>query len=336
VPDTFLGRRVKCPKCQQPFTVTAAPEPPPAKAPAAPAAARPKTPPPAARPEATIPVTPRLAPQRPPASPPPRVQEDALDEVVDEEPPGVEVVDVDVGEGGVAPVTGGSVQYLRAVQYIFENPKWVTNVLLLAVCYLIPVVGPLVGSGYLFDLVEWLSARGNKGYPDFDFGRFGKYLMRGLWPFLVSLIVYLPVWMILGVVGVVAAMILPEILVRLYSAVEYLLLALVFPLALMPLWLYTGLSQSFNVGGAFKFAPDFFKRVGKEAVIAQLLLSFGGGVLLMIGFALCCIGYFLAIAILILAYANLYAQLYQVYLQRGGPPIPLKQEAAADVGEEPV
>jgi predicted Zn finger-like uncharacterized protein len=314
VPDTFIGRRVKCPKCQQPFTVAAAAAPP---APAAPRQAAPAspTPPPRA-------VSPR------PAPPPPPAQEDALEEIGDEV--------AAVADAGAAPVTaGGGVRYLRAYQYIFENPKWVTNVLLLAVCYLIPVVGPLVGSGYLFDLTEWISTRGDAGYPDFDFGRFGKYLMRGLWPFLVSLILYLPVWMILGVVGVAMAFVLPDIVQHLYALVEYVVLLLLLPLAMMPLWLRTGLSQSLDLGATFQFAQDFFKRVGKEAVVGQLFMTFSGVVLSLLGFMLCCVGVYAALAVTVMAYANLYAQLYQLYLQRGGQPIPLKQEVPADAGGEP-
>src|SRR5690349_19837341 len=134
VPDTFIGRRVRCPKCQQPFTVAAPAGPPPAAPRPAPAAS--PTPPPRT-----------AAPRAAPPPPPPPVQEDSLEEVVDQQPVGA----------GAAPVpAGGGVRYLRAYQYIFDSPKWGTNVLLLAVCYLIPIIGPLVGSGYLFDLVEWI------------------------------------------------------------------------------------------------------------------------------------------------------------------------------------
>jgi hypothetical protein len=328
VPDTFIGRRVRCPKCQAPFTVTAGPEPPPAKAPAAPApaAVKPKAPPAAAPP-------PRATTPRP--APPPPPPEDDLDEVAEEADVDVAVVGEDGAASGAPVRGGGSIQYLRAFQYILENPKWLTNILLTALCYLIPIVGPLVGSGYLYEVVESLATRGDRRYPDFDFGRFGKYLMRGLWPFLMTLIIYLPIWMVLGVVGIACAFILPNILQHLYAGVEYILLLFVLPLAMMPLWLRTGLSQSLDLGATFKFAPDFFKRVGKEAVIAQLVLAVAGAVLSMVGMALCCVGMFPALAVLVLAYANLYAQLYQLYLQRGGQPIPLKQEAIADVGDEP-
>jgi Protein of unknown function (DUF4013) len=326
VPDTFIGRRVRCPRCQEPFTVTAAPEPP-AKAPAAPAPAgvKPKAPPAAAPP-------PRATTPRPAPPPPP---EDDLYKGAEEADVEVAVVGED-GAAAVSPVTGGgSVQYLRAFQYIFENPKWLTNILLTALCYLIPIVGPLVASGYLYEVVESLATRGERRYPDFDFGRFGKYLMRGLWPFLMTLIIYLPIWMALGVVGIVCGFILPDILLHLYAGVEYILLLFVLPLAMMPLWLRTGLSQSLDLGATFKFAPDFFKRVGKEAVIAQLLLAAAGVVLSMVGMMLCCVGMVVALAVLVLAYANLYAQLYQLYVQRGGQPIPLKQESIEGAGDEP-
>jgi hypothetical protein len=69
-----------------------------------------------------------------------------------------------------------------------------------AVATLIPVVGPVVLTGWLATIF-W--ARGDRDapadFPPFDFQYFGKYLERGLWPFLVSLVaslVLVPVTMI--------------------------------------------------------------------------------------------------------------------------------------------
>src|SRR5262245_15579904 len=87
------------------------------------------------------------------------------------------------GPVGVRRVT---MQYVRAYRYIFDSLKWMTNVLLCAVCSLIPVIGPLILFGYMFELVEFMHRRkSDVGYPDFTFDRFSTYLMRGLWPFLV-------------------------------------------------------------------------------------------------------------------------------------------------------
>src|SRR5205823_5265457 len=62
-------------------------------------------------------------------------------------------------------------------------------VLFCALCCLIPVIGPILMLGYLFEIIDSLLRSPAKPYPDFDFNRFGDYLLRGVWPFLVELIV---------------------------------------------------------------------------------------------------------------------------------------------------
>src|SRR5579859_7900971 len=114
-------------------------------------------------------------------------------------------------------------------------------------CFLVPIVGPMVMVGYLFEVIEWLHRRREEEklpwveptgvaaapegairtgpgasagsfelaapeqYPDFNVNRIQDYLMRGVWPFLVQLLIGLPVGMVLGllptfgVIGVMAA-----------------------------------------------------------------------------------------------------------------------------------
>src|SRR5438034_6215952 len=85
----------------------------------------------------------------------------------------------------VTPISG--MDYMRMLSYVFENPNWFMNLLLGALCALIPIIGPIVLLGYRYETVIGLLAVGGARYPDFNFGRFGDYLMRGLWPFLVGL-----------------------------------------------------------------------------------------------------------------------------------------------------
>src|SRR5262245_28248178 len=168
------------------------------------------------------------------------------------------------------PVTAGgprqdSMDYMRAYNYVFENPNWLTNLLLLALCSLclmIPVVGivvQLVVLGYQFETVDLLLKSHGRQYPDFDFGRIGDYLVRGLWPFLVSLIatfVLLPVVYIgMGIVALAVAGIasasgdtLGPILGFGLGAVAVVLLVVVIALAAMlmiAMILRSGLAQDF-------------------------------------------------------------------------------------------
>jgi hypothetical protein len=229
-------------------------------------------------------------------------------------------------EAGTAPVSSaGRIQFGRAYGYIRDNPKWTSNILMGAVCSLIPVVGGLALSGYQYDIVEALAVRGEEVYPDFEFGRFGKYLVRGLWPFLVALVVFLPVMIVLQVINVIVALLLPHVVGQIFGVLA-MIVYFVVSLPVVPMALRAGLGQRFDLGGNIKFAQDFLKRAGKDVLLVQLFLMFTGGLVLMVGMILCCVGMYASFAVITLASANLYAQLYQVYLARGGEAIPLKEE----------
>jgi uncharacterized membrane protein len=49
--------------------------------------------------------------------------------------------------------------------------------------------------------------------------------------------------------------------------------------------------------------------------------------LVFVGLLVFCVGMYVALALVTLANAHIYFQLYQVYLSRGGKPIPLKSLA---------
>ena len=74
---------------------------------------------------------------------------------------------------------------------------WKNNLLLGAVCILIPMIGPLLLTGWH---TTCLWARGSDDdpvtAPPFDFQYFTKYLEFGVWPFLVNLtasLLFIPV-----------------------------------------------------------------------------------------------------------------------------------------------
>src|SRR4051812_3831195 len=108
-------------------------------------------------------------------------------------------------------------RFRASYTYLFGNPnKWM-NLLLAAVCVLIPIVGIMVLIGWLIEVLvprlaeEWPGWAGPANYPDFDFNRFVPYLTRGLWPFVVafvaSLVVIVPMYLLLfiTVLGAAAA-----------------------------------------------------------------------------------------------------------------------------------
>ena len=238
------------------------------------------------------------------------------------------------------PVAVAGMKYWRAYAYFFDSPKWGMNLLLGAVCTLIPVLGGIVFSGYGYEAVEAMHRRGKDDhYPDFDFNRFVKYLVRGCWPFIWQLIVSVPVFFVVWVLYFIFAMIFigtvdthehgPPAAVFLFFAFFFALalaLALVVSVVLSPLLLRSGLSQELGFDQAIPFLQDFLKRVGKEVVLAQLFLIGTAIVIVPIAELMCILPVFPAIVIVQMAHFHLLYQLYGLYLQRGGTPVPLPLE----------
>src|SRR4029079_9075263 len=77
-----------------------------------------------------------------------------------------------------------------------KSPKWMTNLLLAAVCCIIPIVGPMVVLGWLITGFWSRQDESPVTFPDFDFGKFGVWLQRGLWPFLVAIVASIAVYIV--------------------------------------------------------------------------------------------------------------------------------------------
>jgi hypothetical protein len=69
---------------------------------------------------------------------------------------------------------------------------------------------------------------------------------------------------------------------------------------------------------------DFSKKVWFETVLVSLFLAMSLLVMFVAGFLMACVGLYFTMALASLAQAHLMYQLYQLYLSRGGEPIPLK------------
>src|SRR5262245_14157938 len=220
--------------------------------------------------------------------------------------------------------------YMRMIMYVFENPNWIMTVLLAALCALIPVIGGIVLQGYKYEVLIGLLATGGARYPDFDFGKFVDYLMRGLWPFLVGLVcsfALVPFWMLFicaGAAGEKAA----GIVVSLLSLVMMVVIP-VFILAIQPMLLRAALTQDFPQGFQFEWVKDFLKRVWVEMILGILFLMVASMVLVPLGFLACCVGILAVGPILQLAHGHLLFQVYSLYLARGGIEVPIKPSGAS-------
>lgn len=241
-----------------------------------------------------------------------------------------------------------SLDCFRSFQFIFESPKWLSNVLFMAVCQFIPVVGPLVVMGYQFEVAESLMYRNRRdGYCEFDFNKFVEYLTRGLWPFLVTLIAsvvlmvpLMIVWLVMMATIMAAHEAGPEAGILIGAVIVFLgilvvVLSLGFHVMLIPMQLRAGYSQDLGQAFNFGFAMDFMRVMWKETLLAMIFLAICSIPLMLVGILFCFVGVYFTMSMVLLAQAHLIDfQLYSIYLSRGGEPIPLKPSTRVDVDDD--
>jgi len=228
-------------------------------------------------------------------------------------------------------------EYFKAYQSFFESPKWALHLLIGAVAQFVPIVGPIVLLGFIYDVIEAKHRLGPNEFPLFDFNRLGAYLQRGLWPFLVSLIVsipmvllFVPLIMIFSITMAVTAdrsggsPVFPLAFLAV-GIPAFIILSIALRFVTMPMVLRAGLSQDFGTAFSWTFARDFLGRMWKEMLLSMLFLMGTGLVVILAGILLLFVGIYAAVIVIMFAQMHLQYQLYELYLGRGGAPIPLKQ-----------
>ena len=231
-------------------------------------------------------------------------------------------------------------EYMRMFMFVFDNPNWAMNLLWGSLCILvssaIPIVPQMILAGYTWELIELWHRQGHDRYPDFDTGKLGDYLGRGVWPFLVTLVLSLAMMAIMmpvifigmfGTMALVAQTDQPAFLLLYIVLFLFIhVLAIGMNVVMIPMLLRAGLSQSFGEGFNFGWVMSFIKLTFKEILLGSLFLMVGNTVVIFGGMALLCIGVYPAATLVMLAWAHFLWQLYQIFLDRGGEPIPLKTQ----------
>jgi hypothetical protein len=228
-------------------------------------------------------------------------------------------------------------KYLAAFQFAFDNPHWFVSMVLLVVIGFLPVLGHVAQWGFYYEIVEALRRRPNAPYPKFDLQRFGDYCMRGVWPYVLSmtvgmilyLIFYLPMQLSLQfgfmfllasnqqIAFVVAAVVISLVLVGvMFIAVGTAVLT-------MPLLTRAGLTQDFRQIFRMDWYKGYLRRVWAEETLATLFLMTAGVALMPLGCLAFGVGIFVVPVIVWIAASHLQWQIYEIYLERGGEPIPL-------------
>ncbi len=227
----------------------------------------------------------------------------------------------------------------RAIKWMFKSPNWVNNLMWSVLCVLLGslVVGHLAMIGYQLEVIQRRS-RGRQDDPvDFDPNRFVDYLVRGLVPAAVYLIVAFIFSFLLAILllvwsglfaavmgphprdGVALLMLIPIIALILVHAVGVLCIA-------VPLALRAGLTGDFGQGFNFRWALNTASFMWPTMLLAMLYLfvcSFAN----LIGLLFCFVGVLVTTAWMQLVMADLGAQLVDIYLAKGGEPVPMQGEA---------
>ena len=210
------------------------------------------------------------------------------------------------------------------------------NTLLAGVCVFIPFVGPIVIKGWLITGFWGRDEERFETFPDFDFNNFGKYLERGLWPFLVTLVSSLVLAMVLCVFIVPIIMLitlfLPQdnagsgcaaALLFVFMAAVYVTVIIVMMIVLTPLTLRATITQDFGQSFNFAFVKKFIGLTWKEIILSSLFLFAASLILCSVGALAFCIGMYFATVPVYFCWIHLHKQLYALYLSRGGEPVPL-------------
>jgi hypothetical protein len=226
--------------------------------------------------------------------------------------------------------------YLVAFRYVFENPEWFVGIVLASLCFFIPVLGQVAIWGFFYEVVESLHRQPDSIYPKFDFKRFGQYCVRGVWPFVLmqavqvtlQLILQLPIqFSFQGMIILLATNTQVGAIVLGIGAPLIILFLIVLGIAVSlltaPMLLRAGLMQDIRQVFRLQWFKGYWKRVWVEEIMSALYLMIACAVLLPLGCLLFCVGFFAAWVVILVAGAHMKWQIYEIYLERGGEPIPL-------------
>lgn len=227
--------------------------------------------------------------------------------------------------------------YSASITDFFKSPKWVMNMLLGGLCLFIPIVGQIVIKGWLVTGFWGRDEERFENFPDFDFGKFGKYLERGLWPFLVTLVTSFVLAMVFAVFFVPFAMIGSLLgggshgqengcvgaVMAVVMFFFYLVMIVAILFVVTPLMLRASITQDFGQSFNFAFVKRFVSLMWKEILLSSLFQIVAGMVLVCVGALALCVGMYFALVPVYFCWMHLQKQLYRLYLSRGGEPVPM-------------
>lgn len=243
-------------------------------------------------------------------------------------------------DAAVVPGTPGtsgraSMAYMESLTSYFQLPSWGKNLFFLALLSLIPFIGPIVMIGYLGSQLVRQHLNGEHDLMEFSWDRFGDHLGRGVWAFLVGLVLVFVMLPIYGVFfGLVAAAgSANESLAAVVGIIGGLFLMVgfvVLGMASQPIALRAILTQSFGNAFDMAFVKSFVSKMWLEMLLSGLFIMAISIPLVLVGYLACFVGVYAAVALQYWAIFQLQRQLYEVFLFRGGEPVDIAPDLAAN------
>lgn len=224
-----------------------------------------------------------------------------------------------------------SMDYLEAFGKVFENSNWFLNVLILGLVVVIGnyllFIGGIVGTGYGITILHEKSTGKTNSYPDFDLNKFGEYLIRGFWMFLVGLVFGLcsaPIVVVFALLMVAFQASGSDALALIGTLLYFVVIfgfSIIANLAILPIFIRAGLTCSFSDAFDFAWIKDFISKMWVEQIVGLIVLAILSWFVMLVGLVALCIGIIPAAGVVMIAYWNFITQLYQVFVGRGGQPV---------------
>ncbi len=234
------------------------------------------------------------------------------------------------------PAATPMVRVLESVRFVFDDREWKTNCLIGVVFMFIPIVGPIALAGWLCEIHQRLVRGHPQPVPKLDFSDLGHFLGRGVAPFLVQLVLSVPISMMMvggyfvtafGSLALIAATGEPLLaLVVVLLVVGCVgVLSLFLGVVMNAAFTRAELTESF--GDALALGPlfQYTRTTWLQVLIKNILFGFVGMGIMFVGMALLCVGIYPAAIVLQIAAMHLRWQIYRYHVERGGDPIAVKE-----------
>jgi hypothetical protein len=233
-------------------------------------------------------------------------------------------------------------QYMKPFTYFARKPKtgW-KNVGIGCICGFVPVAGQMVWLGYRAEVSDDLEHDPTlERYSDFNADHLMPYLLRGIWPWLTTLIVSLciagPAYILSIITGIYIIASTGNQLLGLGAYASIFIAAVTsMDLLLWPMELHAMKTRKLHLVAELKFALGFLRVVGLETAVTIFVFNMMGQMLMLVGLLFCIVGFYPAYVIKSMAEQHLMLQLYQRYIEEGGKPIDTWSEFENDDDDRP-